>query len=146
MLAILLPLFLSTSNPCYKVDTVYNHTTIETVGDRNVTFGVKETTEEIASDNGFQLCETSDKNISVEIVKIESPEQIINIVGMQWLKKDYIVKVVVTIDGKNYESESKKSTFLFAAFLNVEDNKVPLNKKVFSKTLESSLKNAFKKI
>ena len=144
MLAILLPLFLSTSTPCYKVDTVYNHTPIETVGDRNVTFGVKETTEEIASDNGFQLCETAEKNISVEIQKIESPEQTLNIVGMQWLKKDYIVTVTITVDGKIYQGEAKKSTFLFAALLNIEDNKIPLNKKVFSKTLESALKDAFK--
>jgi len=142
MLAILLPLFLSTSTPCYKVDTVYNYTPIETIGDRNVIFGVKETAEEIASDNGFQLCENADKNISIEILKIESPEQILNIIGMQWLKKDYIV----TVNGMTYQGEAKKSTFLFAALLNVEDNKIPLNKKVFSKTLESALKSTFKRI
>jgi hypothetical protein len=144
MLAILLPLFLSTSNPCYKVDTVYNYTPVATVGDRDVTFGVKETTEEIASDNGFQLCETADRNISVEILKIESPEQTLNIIGMQWLKKDYYVTVAITVDGRTYQAEAKKSTFLFAALLNVENNEVPLNKKVFSKTLESAIKNTFK--
>jgi hypothetical protein len=146
MLAILLPLFLSTSTPCYKVDTVYNYTPIETIGDRNVIFGVKETAEEIASDNGFQLCENADKNISIEILKIESPEQTLNIVGMQWLKKDYIVTIAITVNGMTYQGEAKKSTFLFAALLNVEDNKIPLNKKVFSKTLESALKSTFKRI
>ena len=33
-------------------------------------------------------------------------------------------------------------TYVFAAFLNVENNEVPLNKKAFSKALQKSLEDA----
>jgi len=138
MLAILLPLALTFTTP--KVDTVYNTSKIQQIDGRNVTFGVKETVEEIALDKNIE------GNIIVEITKIESPQQMINIVGMQWLKKNYEVEVFVTIDGNRYVGKAIRKTFLFAAFLNVEGNEVPLNRKAFSKTLQRSLEDAFKNL
>lgn len=135
MLNILLPLFLTFTNP--QVDTVYNTSKIQKIGERDVTFGVKETVEEIALDKKVE------GHIVVEISNIESPQQMLNIVGMQWLKKDYIVDVKVTIDGKVYEGKAMRKTFLFAAFLNVEGGEVPLNIKAFSKALQKSLEDAF---
>lgn len=135
MLNILLPLFLTFTNP--QVDTVYNTSKIQKIGERDVTFGVKETVEEIALDKKVE------GHITVEISNIESPQQMLNIVGMQWLKKDYIVDVKVTIDGKVYEGKAIRKTFLFAAFLNVEGGEVPLNTKAFSKALQKSLEDAF---
>jgi len=135
MLNILLPLFLTFTNP--QVDTVYNTSKIQKIGERDVTFGVKETVEEIALDKKVE------GHITVEISNIESPQQMLNIVGMQWLKKDYIVDVKVTIDGKIYEGKAMRKTFLFAAFLNVEGGEVPLNTKSFSKALQKSLEDAF---
>jgi hypothetical protein len=138
MLAILLPLALTFTTP--KVDTVYNTSKIQQIDGRNVTFGVKETVEEIALDKNIE------GNIIIEITKIESPQQMINIVGMQWLKKNYEVEVFVTIDGNRYVGKAIRKTFLFAAFLNVEGNEVPLNRKAFSKTLQRSLEDAFKNL
>ena len=138
MLAILLPLALTFTTP--KVDTVYNTSKIQQIDGRNVTFGVKETVEEIALDKNIE------GNIIIEITKIESPHQMINIVGMQWLKMNYEVEVFVTIDGNRYVGKAIRKTFLFAAFLNVEGNEVPLNRKAFSKTLQRSLEDAFKNL
>lgn len=135
MLNILLPLFLTFTNP--QVDTVYNTSKIQKIGERDVTFGVKETVEEIALDKKVE------GHITVEITNIESPQQMLNIVGMQWLKKDYIVDVKVTIDEKVYTGKAMRKTFLFAAFLNVEGGEVPLNTKAFSKALQKSLEDAF---
>jgi hypothetical protein len=136
MLTILLPLALALSTP--KVDTVYNTSKIQQIDGRDVTFGVKETVEELALDKNIE------GNITVEITKIESPQQMLNIVGMQWLKKDYIVEVKVTIDDKSYNGEAIRKTFLFAALLNVEGGEVPLNRKSFSKSLQHALEDAFK--
>jgi hypothetical protein len=85
-------------------------------------------------------------HIAVEIVKIESPQQKLNIVGLQWLRKDYIVEVKITIDGKEYTGDAKRKTLLFAAALNVENNEVPLNRKAFSKALQRSLEDALKQL
>ena len=135
MITILLPLVLTFTTP--KVDTVYNTSKVQQIDGRNVTFGVKETVEEIASDKNIN------EHIVVEITKIESPQQMLNIIGMQWLKKDYEVEVLITIDGKQYTGKAIRKTFLFAAFLNVEGGEVPLNRKSFSKALQKSLEDAF---
>jgi hypothetical protein len=65
---------------------------------------------------------------------------------MQWLRKNYIVEVKITIDGKEYTGDAKRKTLLFAALLNVENNEVPLNRKAFSKALQRSLEDALKQL
>jgi len=135
MLAILLPLALTFTNP--TVDTVYNTSKVQQIDGRDVTFGVKETVEELALDKGIE------GHITVEITKIESPQQMLNIAGLQWLRKNYEVEVLITINGKEHNGQAVRKTFLFAAFLDVEGGEVPLNRKAFSKALQRALENAF---
>ena len=137
MISLLLAATLATS----QIDTVINSTPVQTIEDRDVRFGVKETVEELLYDKGINPLAS---HITVEIVKIESPQQKLNIVGMQWLRKNYIVEVKITIDGKEYAGDAKRKTLLFAALLDVENNEVPLNRKAFSKALQRSLEDALK--
>jgi hypothetical protein len=147
LLEIITPIIMSLSGPsCIYVATPINQTKIQTVGDRNVTFGVKEEVEEILSNKGIVLCDSGDTKIDVAITKIESPQEIVNIIGIQWLKKDYIIETEIVKDGKTYKGIGIKKTFVFAMFLNVEGGEVPLNKKAFSKALQSSLKSASKSL
>jgi len=143
LLEIITPIIMSLSGPsCTYVATPINQTKIQTVGDRNITFGVKEEVEEILSDKGIIICDSGDIKVDVFITKIESPQEIVNIIGIQWLKKDYIIETEIIKDGKTYKGTGIKKTFVFAMFLNVEGGEVPLNKKAFSKALQSSLINA----
>ena len=137
MISLLLAATLATS----QIDTVINSSPVQTIEDRDVRFGVKETVEELLYDKGINPLAS---HITVEIVKIESPQQKLNIVGMQWLRKNYIVEVKITIDGKEYAGDAKRKTLLFAALLDVENNEVPLNRKAFSKALQRSLEDALK--
>lgn len=137
----MLPLLLAATLATTQIDTVINSTPIQTIEDRDVRFGVKETVEELLYDKNIN---PSSCHISVEIIKIESPQQKLNIVGLQWLRKDYIVEVKITIDGKEYTGDAKRKTLLFAAALDVENNEVPLNRKAFSKALQRSLEDALK--
>jgi hypothetical protein len=147
LLEIITPIIMFLSGPsCTYVATPINQTKIQTVGDRNVTFGVKEEVEEILSSKGIVLCDSGDIKIDVAITKIESPQEIVNIMGIQWLKKDYIIETEIVKDGKAYKGIGIKKTFVFAMFLNVEGGEVPLNKKAFSKALQSSLKSALKSL
>jgi hypothetical protein len=59
--------------------------------------------------------------------------------GLQWLKKDYFVETTICIGNSCIKSVGIRKTFIFAAFLNVENNEVPLNRKAFSKALQESL-------
>jgi hypothetical protein len=139
----LIPLIMSLSGPnCTYVTTPINQTTTQIVGDRDVTFGVKEEVEEILTNKGIVICDSGDVAVDVHITKIESPQEIVNIMGIQWLKKDYVIETEIIKDGKTYKGTGIKKTFVFAMFLNVEGGEVPLNKKAFSKALQSSLINA----
>ena len=139
----IIPIIMSLSGPnCTYVTTPINQTTTQTVGDRDVTFGVKEEVEEILTNKGIVVCDSGDVKVDVNITKIESPQEIVNIMGIQWLKKDYVVETEIIKDGKTYKGIGIKKTFVFAMFLNVEGGEVPLNKKAFSKALQASLNNA----
>lgn len=122
-----------------KIDTVYNSSNIKEIDGRDVRFGVVETVEELILDANLSQ---SDQVYSVEIISIESPQEMLNIAGTQWLKKNYIVKVAIIQDGKYFYGEGKRKTTLFAMFLDVEGGEVPLNRKAFSKALESALKKS----
>lgn len=137
----MLPFLLAATLATSQIDTVINLTPVQTIEDRDVCFGVKETVEEILYDKNINPLTS---HITVEIVKIESPQQKLNIVGLQWLRKDYIVEVRIMIDGKEYNGDAKRKTLLFAAALDVENNEVPLNRKAFSKALQRSLEDALK--
>jgi hypothetical protein len=73
---------------------------------------------------------------------LESPQQILNIVGLKWLRKDYIVETEICMGSGCFTGSSMRRTFIFAALLDVQNNEVPLNRKAFSKALQSSLKDA----
>ena len=141
MLNILIPALLSL-NPI-KIHVTSNQT-IQKVESRDVTFGVKETVEELLSNKGYNPVNdtTEGMDVWVSIDSIYSPQQIVNIMGIKWLRKDYIVETTTCIGSGCFKGKSERRTFIFAMFLDVENNEVPLNRKSFSKALESSLKNS----
>ena len=138
ILSILVTIVTSLSAQCYNVDTVINTSSIKYLLDRPVEFGAKATLEELISDK-YSLCDSGDA-VSGEIVSIAMPEQLLNIVGLQFLKRQYIITTRVIINGKTYTGTATKTMFISAMFLEV--GLIPHNKKVFYKTMQQSLKNA----
>jgi hypothetical protein len=141
----LLPTLLFSQNIGIEVNNISK---VQKIEDRDITFGVKEIVEELMLDEGFTINtkEEPNKIVKVTIYKVESPHQILNIMGTKWLKKSYEVEVRIVLDNVTYEGKGKRNTFLFAAFLDVENNEVPLNRKAFSKALQSALKQTIKTI
>jgi hypothetical protein len=141
MLNILVPILLLLSpTDTTKVNVhVTNVQYIQTFGGRDVTFGVKETVEELLIEKGYTPNDSLGFPVQVSIDSIYSPQQIVNIMGLQWLKKDYFVETTICIGNSCIKSVGIRKTFIFAAFLNVENNEVPLNRKAFSKALQESL-------
>jgi hypothetical protein len=138
ILSFLVTMVASLSAQCYKVDTVSNTATIKFLLDRPVEFGAKATLEELIADK-YSLCD-SGSIVTGEIVSIAMPEQMINIIGLQFLQRKYIITTKVTINGKSYMGESTKTMYVNAML--VEVSAIPHNKKVFYKTMQQSLKNA----
>jgi hypothetical protein len=125
---------------------VHNSTNIKKIETRDVTFGVKETVEELLLEKGYTPNDSLGMLVQVNIDSIYSPQQIVNIMGLQWLKKDYIVETTICIGTGCIKSVGIRKTFIFAAFLNVENNEVPLNRKAFSKALQESLTKTTKQL
>jgi hypothetical protein len=125
---------------------VRNNTSIQKIETRDVTFGVKETVEELLSEKGYNpVADTLEgMDVSVTIDSIYSPQRILNVMGLKWLKKDYIVETTVCIGSGCFKGSGERKTYVFAALLDVENNEVPLNRKSFSKALESSLRESVK--
>jgi hypothetical protein len=148
MLNFLFPILLSlTPSDTTKVNVHVNNTQhIQKIGDRDVTFGIKETVEELLIEKGYTPNDSLGIPVQVSIDSIYSPQQIVNIMGIQWLKKDYFVETTICIGNSCFKSVGVRKTFIFAAFLNVENNEVPLNRKAFSKALQESLTKTTKQL
>jgi hypothetical protein len=149
MLNFLLPILL-TINPTdtTKVNVqVTNVQHIQKIGDRDVTFGVKETVEELLIEKGYTPVDSGIAFITqVSIDSIYSPQELLNIMGIQWLRKDYIVETTICIGESCYKGKGERRTFIFAMFLNVENGEVPLNRKAFSKALQEALNKTTKQL
>ena len=148
MLNFLFPILLAlTPSDTTKVNVHVNNTQhIQKIGDRDVTFGIKETVEELLIEKGYTPNDSLGIPVQVSIDSIYSPQQIVNIMGLQWLKKDYFVETSICIGNSCFKSVGVRKTFIFAAFLNVENNEVPLNRKAFSKALQESLTKTTKQL
>ena len=145
MLNLLIPMMLAiqpADTTKIYIDNVSNSTKIEKIDGRDLTFGVKEEVEEILNNQGYFITDSTGFAVQVSITKLESPQQILNIVGLKWLRKDYIVETEICMGSGCFTGSSMRRTFIFAALLDVQNNEVPLNRKSFSKALQSSLKDA----
>ena len=145
MLNLLIPMMLAiqpADTTKIYIDNVSNSTKIEKIDGRDLTFGVKEEVEEILNNQGYFITDSTGSAVQVSVTKLESPQQILNIVGLKWLRKDYIVETEICMGSGCFTGSSMRRTFIFAALLDVENNEVPLNRKSFSKALQSSLKDA----
>ena len=142
MLNILAPILLALTpvEPTLVKVNVTNTQHIQTIGGRDVTFGVKENVEELLIEKGYTTVDSGVAfDVQVSIDSIYSPQQLLNIVGLQWLRKDYIVETTICVGSGCFKGKGERRTFIFAMFLNVENGEVPLNKKAFSKSLQEAL-------
>ena len=146
MLNILVPVLLLLSPAdTTKVNVHVNNVQhIQVIGGRDVTFGVKETVEELLIEKGYTPNDSLGFPVQVTIDSIYSPQEILNIMGIQWLRKDYIVETTVCIGSGCFKGKGERRTFIFAMFLNVENGEVPLNRKAFSKALQEALNKTTK--
>ena len=127
---------LSLQGQCYKVDSVTSEAKIIEIAGRPVTFGATVTLEQLIADK-FSLCDTG-KLVKTTVKSIEMPEQLINIAGLQFLRRDYVITLIIQTGDKVYSVTAKKRIYVNAMFLTVEQ--IPHNKKAYSKALEKALK------
>lgn len=132
----------SLSGQCYTIDTVRNHTHLQTIANRPVDFGIVTSAEQLIADK-YSICDTGIK-VDLALNTIGIPERIINIAGIQLLKRDYIVNMSITANNITHYSRHIKTVYVNAMFLTVEQ--IPHNKKAYSKAVEKCLIDLVKKL
>ena len=129
---------------CYTVKSVENKTENPDLSSKRFTFGVKQITEELASQK-YSLCEDG-APITVEIVSIEAPSIGINIGPFMIKKKITIVKTKMIIDSVVYEGEGEAKLSVKAGFAELKDENLPFEKSVFASAVKKSLQDGISKI
>lgn len=127
---------------CYKIDILRNHTQMKELAGRPVDFGIVATAEQLIADK-YNICDTGIK-VELALNTIGIPERIINIAGIQLLKRDYIVNMSITANNITHYSRHIKTVYVNAMFLTVEQ--IPHNKKAYSKAVEKCLIELVKKL
>jgi hypothetical protein len=144
---IILTIFISLrgySQECYSVKDVKNEGEIEGVNPNRFLLGVKQITEEILS-NSYSICQDG-KPVSVLIESIEAPTNSVSLGPFEKKRKKTTVKLIVKIDGDEYEGEGDTNTDVSSTFIELQDENLPFEKSAFSGALKKALQDAISKI
>jgi hypothetical protein len=133
-----------TTADCYRVDKVFASVDAPEMNSNRVIFGVRQITEEVLSEK-YSICQDGSP-ITVEIFSIEAPTTGISIGPFTATKKETIVKIKITKDGKDYIGEGTAKTTVKSTFIELKDNNLPFEKTTFASAVKKSIVNAIDKM
>jgi hypothetical protein len=102
-------------------------------------------TEDILSNDGIVLCDSSSESASpvyVTITDIKAPTQGVRIGPFEFKQKITIVEVDVAIGSQVYHGVGKAKTSVAATLLQLQDDNIPFDRTEFSVALKKSLEDA----
>ncbi len=132
------------SADCYKVEKVFASVEAPELSSNRVIFGIKQITEEVLSEK-YTICQDGSP-IIVEIISIEAPTTGIAIGPFTATKKETIVKIKITKDGKDYIGEGTAKTTVKSTFIELKDNNLPFEKTTFASAVKKSIVDAISKM
>lgn len=142
LLFLILALPLLSLGQCMHVDSVYNKTGFDAIENRNIQFGVKQLTEEILQDNGYDICKEGNP-VFVEMIYMGLPENTFRIAGFALQNKITEIKVKVIIAGVIKEGTGTYKTSVNAMMLEIQEN-TPFKQSVLSNAIKLALLDALK--
>jgi len=138
---LLLPIF--SFGQCIHIDSVYNKTELKSIENRNVLFGVKQITEDLLQEKGYDICPNQGLNVNIEIVYIGLPENTLRIAGFALQNKITEIKVNIIIDKQVKEGTGTYKTSTNAMMLEINED-VPFKQTVLSNAIKLALIDALK--
>ena len=128
---------------CIHIDSVYNKTELKSIENRNVLFGIKQITEDLLQEKGYDICPNQGSTVNIEIISIGLPENTFRIAGFALQNKITEIKVNVIIDGQTKEGVGTYKTSTNAMMLEINEE-VPFKQTVLSNAIKLALINALK--
>lgn len=136
--------FISVSQECVKVDTIYVTAKLRELGSRDIRFGIRQIMEEELSVNH---CLSDDGiSIKVEIFYFGIPKYTLRIVGVE--KTNTITQVGVRLYylKDKYEGIGESDTEIRAVLIEVQEGAIPFEKMTVSSALKKAIHEAVNKI
>jgi hypothetical protein len=130
---------------CFYVASVTSQSNLAGIDNNKFTFGVRQMTEDILSNDGIVLCDSSAESASpvyVTITDIKAPTQGVRIGPFEFKQKITIVEVDVAIGSQVYHGVGKAKTSVAATLLQLQDDNIPFDRTEFSVALKKSLEDA----
>lgn len=137
-------MLVSFTDPCYKVEKVTTSVEAPELSTNRVLFGIKQITEEVLSEK-YTICENGSP-VSVEVVSIEAPTTGVTIGPFTATKKETIVMVKITKDGKEFFGEGRAKTTVKSTFIELQDPNLPFEKTTFASAVKKSIVDAVSKM
>jgi hypothetical protein len=135
---------LSFTEPCYKVTSVIASADAPDMKKERVIFGIKQLAEEIVSEK-YTICNDGSP-ITVDVFSIEAPTTGVSIGPFTAIKKETIIKVKITKDGKEYIGEGAAKTTVKSTLIELKDENLPFEKTTFASAVKKSLLDAVSKM
>jgi hypothetical protein len=139
-LVLILPLL--SLGQCVHVDSVYSTSEVKQMENRNVLFGVKQITEDLLQNKGYDLCVTG-LPVTINITYIGVPENTFRIAGFALSNKITEVRVDITVGKEVYHGAGEYKSTASTMMLEL-DNGVPFQQTTLSSALKIALKDALK--
>ena len=148
------PTLLFAQDPCYTVENVTATRDVAqsiqegfgALGVKNVqkriTFGIKQMMEDVISDK-YDLC-MDGKPVEVVVKSIEAPQTGIQIGPWTKTKKETIVTLVISMDGKVFEVVGKAKSTVKSTFIDLNDDELPFNKTTFASAVKKAIEKSIK--
>lgn len=107
---------------------------------KRITFGIKQMLEDIISDK-YDLC-LDGKPVEVIVQSIEAPQTGIQIGPWTKVKKETIVTLIISMDGKIIEVIGKAKSKVESTFIDLNNDELPFNKTTFASAVKKAIEKA----
>lgn len=128
---------------CYFVASVISLVNFQNVDNNKLTFGIKQIVENVISDS-YILCEGGSP-VEVTILSAEAPTRGIAVGPFEFKSKKTIVKVKVTMNGKDYYGTGTAKTNVKSTLLQLQDENLEFQQTEFSVAVKKAIQDALKK-
>jgi len=136
------PTLLFAQDTCYTVESVKSHVEMEELTERRITFGIKQMMEDVISDK-YDLC-MDGKPVEVIVHSIEAPQTGIQIGPWKKTKKETIVTLLISMDGKIIEVVGKAKSTVESTFIDLQNEELPFSKTTFASAVKKAIEKSIK--
>jgi hypothetical protein len=144
MLILMMFSFVSFGQDCIRIEKVYSTAKLKELGSRDITFGIKQITEDLLSEK-YCLNE-SGIPLDVEVFYFGIPKSTLRIAGVEKTNQVTQVGIRFYYNGETYEGYGESDTEVRAVMIELVDGKVPFSKMTLSNSIKKAIESCILKM